>query len=110
MKDAAINQINVIFNEIIDKQSTIDPYSLEKKVVAIQNQLETLKKNDDSNNYSEMYNSLNDTLETEISRAKFSFKDKSSKSKVASYEIEMDRAINQIQFAIFDLLDENQQK
>ena len=108
MKDLAIKQIKLIFNEIVDNQSNINPYTLEKKIEAIQNQLQILKGIDNSNNYSEMFISLTVTLEKDISYAKFSFNDKSSKSKVASYEKDMDKAINQIQFAIFDLLDENQ--
>lgn len=110
MKEVAINQIKLIFNEIADNQSSISPFTLEKMVVAIQNQLQILKGIDNSNNYSEMDNSLTETLEIEISRAKISFKDKFSKSKVASYEKEMDRAINQIYDALFYLLDKNQQK
>ena len=104
MKDVVKNQIKVIFNEIIDNQSTISPYSLEKKVEAIQIQLEILKGIDDSNNYSEMFNALTETIDKEISIAKFSFKDKSTKSKVVGYEKDMDRAINQIYDALFYLL------
>lgn len=104
MKDVAINQIKVIYNEIVGNQSTISPYLLKKKVEAIQSQLQILKGIDDCNNYSDMFNALTETIDKEINIAKFSFKDKSTKSKVIGYEKDMDRAINQIYDALFYLL------